>query len=406
MFDQNQNSAVQPSSTDEHQSPLNKAQPASPSPASTKDSQEPEDIFSQTNPLKKQSASAELSATQDMQASTSSQNNQPAAPSSPTPPSAEPALKSPPSVFKKINSAVDNSSPVSNQPTSMPYAESTGKKNIKFIIVGIISVAVVVAASAAFWYFTRSSGEQQSLVPAETAELFNQPSAEQANSAASNKQVQPSTQPNKEVNNSNLPKDTDGDGLSDEEEAVLGTSLTSPDTDNDGLFDKEEVKVYKTDPLKADTDGDGYTDGEEVKNNFDPLKADQDKRIARNYQNTQYKFELALPENMVFEAQQNNVVRFNDNVNQIKLYIYINNTHPKDLTPDIAYTINEDAQGNLIITQQQSLPDKTPFSTDLSTNAYHAKNGLTYLVRYVATKRAPDHPQKFESILHSFKFIK
>ncbi|MFH1582735.1 MAG: hypothetical protein ABIB72_00240 [Candidatus Falkowbacteria bacterium] len=64
--------------------------------------------------------------------------------------------------------------------------------------------------------------------------------------------------------------DSDQDGLTDEEEATLGTNSNDPDTDQDGLTDREEVKVYITDPLEADTDGDGYSDGEEVKNGFDP----------------------------------------------------------------------------------------------------------------------------------------
>jgi hypothetical protein len=66
------------------------------------------------------------------------------------------------------------------------------------------------------------------------------------------------------------PKDSDGDGLSDDEEKKLGTNPNSPDSDNDGLTDREEVKVYGTNPLNADTDGDGYTDGAEVKGGYNP----------------------------------------------------------------------------------------------------------------------------------------
>ena len=67
------------------------------------------------------------------------------------------------------------------------------------------------------------------------------------------------------------PVDSDGDGLTDEEERALGTDPLNPDTDNDGLFDREEVRVYGTDPLNPDTDGDGYLDGDEVKAGFNPL---------------------------------------------------------------------------------------------------------------------------------------
>ncbi|MEK9157287.1 MAG: hypothetical protein AAB448_04140 [Patescibacteria group bacterium] len=64
--------------------------------------------------------------------------------------------------------------------------------------------------------------------------------------------------------------DSDGDGLSNEEERIVGTSVTKPDTDRDGLGDREEVKKYDTDPKKADTDGDGYDDGAEVENGYNP----------------------------------------------------------------------------------------------------------------------------------------
>jgi outer membrane protein OmpA-like peptidoglycan-associated protein len=71
--------------------------------------------------------------------------------------------------------------------------------------------------------------------------------------------------------------DDDKDGLTNGEEAKIGTDPDNPDTDGDGLTDGEEVKTYRTDPLKADTDGDGLKDGEEVKNyKTDPLKADTD----------------------------------------------------------------------------------------------------------------------------------
>jgi len=64
--------------------------------------------------------------------------------------------------------------------------------------------------------------------------------------------------------------DTDGDGLTDEEEIALGTNPNLVDTDDDKLSDKEEVRIYKTDPLNPDTDGDGYLDGQEVFAGYDP----------------------------------------------------------------------------------------------------------------------------------------
>lgn len=76
-------------------------------------------------------------------------------------------------------------------------------------------------------------------------------------------QVVPVTEPEKVI-------DSDRDGLTDEEETILGTNLIEPDTDGDGLFDREEVKVYKTNPLNPDTDADGFTDGQEVDGGYNP----------------------------------------------------------------------------------------------------------------------------------------
>ena len=42
------------------------------------------------------------------------------------------------------------------------------------------------------------------------------------------------------------------------------------DTDGDGLSDEDE-KIYKTDPLSIDTDGDNYTDYEEIYGSWNPL---------------------------------------------------------------------------------------------------------------------------------------
>ncbi|MBN2799003.1 MAG: hypothetical protein JXX28_07630, partial [Deltaproteobacteria bacterium] len=71
--------------------------------------------------------------------------------------------------------------------------------------------------------------------------------------------------------------DTDGDGLTDEQEAALGTDHTAPDTDGDGLSDGVEVLSVGTDPLDSDTDGDGLADGAEVLAvGTDPLDSDTD----------------------------------------------------------------------------------------------------------------------------------
>ncbi|MFC7139546.1 helix-turn-helix domain-containing protein [Halosimplex aquaticum] len=71
--------------------------------------------------------------------------------------------------------------------------------------------------------------------------------------------------------------DLDGDGLANEREASLGTSLQSNDTDGDGLSDEVEVETYETAPKNNDTDGDGLSDYAEIeRHQTDPTKVDTD----------------------------------------------------------------------------------------------------------------------------------
>lgn len=86
--------------------------------------------------------------------------------------------------------------------------------------------------------------------------------------------------------------DTDGDGLADAAEVILGTNPLLADSDGDGLSDSQEVEaptitingrrlvkpnVTGTDPNKYDTNGDGIGDGDSVAIGVDPLDDDVDK---------------------------------------------------------------------------------------------------------------------------------
>lgn len=72
-----------------------------------------------------------------------------------------------------------------------------------------------------------------------------------------------------------LARDTDGDGLTDRQEEVLGTDATLPDSDGDGYLDGEELAIgtgvaQVSDPTRADTDGDGVNDFGEGVSGTDP----------------------------------------------------------------------------------------------------------------------------------------
>ncbi|HMO04618.1 MAG TPA: hypothetical protein PKC67_07040 [Kiritimatiellia bacterium] len=78
--------------------------------------------------------------------------------------------------------------------------------------------------------------------------------------------------------------DTDGDGLSDQEEVFThGTNPASTDTDGDGLSDFAELNDYLTDPKAWDSDGDGIDDGEEIENGTNPLDVLASTGLNRNW---------------------------------------------------------------------------------------------------------------------------
>ena len=66
------------------------------------------------------------------------------------------------------------------------------------------------------------------------------------------------------------PTDPDGDSLTNDEEAEIGTDPNNPDTDGDGLIDGEEV-FLGTNPTNPDTDSDGFSDLDEEQAGTNPL---------------------------------------------------------------------------------------------------------------------------------------
>ena len=70
-------------------------------------------------------------------------------------------------------------------------------------------------------------------------------------------------------------KDSDGDGVSDDDERENGTDPNDPDTDDDGVDDGDE-RDNGTDPNDPDTDDDGVDDGDERDNGTDPNDPDTD----------------------------------------------------------------------------------------------------------------------------------
>ncbi|MFA4833871.1 MAG: CAP domain-containing protein [Patescibacteria group bacterium] len=97
-------------------------------------------------------------------------------------------------------------------------------------------------------------------------------------------------------------RDSDADGLLDEEEKKLGTDPKKKDSDFDDLADYEEVNVYGTDPNNPDTDKDGVSDGDEVKMGRNPRGRGSLKDLFIPYAGNNYKPRALSPRRLFFHA--------------------------------------------------------------------------------------------------------
>ena len=146
--------------------------------------------------------------------------------------------------------------PVPTQPIPATPMQYTAARRWP-ILVGAGVVLVLGAGVIAFFLMRK---------PAETPNVITNTVTQNVNAAVE----LTNTAPAQTLQNINAAPDKDADGLTDDREQELGTSLTKADTDGDGLGDGEEVNVYTTDPKRPDTDGDANLDGAEVKKGYNP----------------------------------------------------------------------------------------------------------------------------------------
>ena len=147
----------------------------------------------------------------------------------------------------------------------------------KMLVLFFLLFGLIILGAGGFFAYRNFAGDffsdflkkaeiEENITEEPLASENNEPQPEQKESGSKTD----NKKPDDKIIAPNPSMDSDQDGLSDEEERVLGTDINNLDSDSDGLFDREEVKVYKTDPLNADTDGDSYLDGMEVKAGYNP----------------------------------------------------------------------------------------------------------------------------------------
>ncbi len=219
-----------------------------------KNPNEPEDIFAKTT---------EPAASLELKSALANQKLKPVGETAPAAPGFG-ATPFAPSTREKAGPEIEISPPL------------LSKKSV-FVVVGVVLIVGLGAATAwGIWRSSKKATPQNA--PFVNAPVNETPAA--AVNAPVNAVLEPVVEPvlpavTEPASPVTPPPavDTDGDGLTDEEEAKYGTDAQKVDTDTDTLTDYEEIMIWKTDPLNLDTDGDTYDDGMEVKNGYNPLGA-------------------------------------------------------------------------------------------------------------------------------------
>ena len=174
-------------------------------------------------------------------------------------PSVSQQSKEPEDIFAETEPLVATADQSINDNLTKQSANKTIRQksafSVKKIIVWLIILAVLAGIFWGGWQIYRLISIKQII---------------QSEDAKTTEPTQPAVNPLVEEKTEPVVLDSDRDGLTDEEEAVLGTDPRTIDTDQDGLTDREEVEIYKTNPLNIDSDGDGYPDGMEVNAGYNP----------------------------------------------------------------------------------------------------------------------------------------
>ena len=162
---------------------------------------------------------------------------------------------------------------------SVPPSDSVAHQEAPFsggkILAFVVTLAILILLGfGSLWIYTafiKKNSSKNIFIPATTTTITTTTVTESP-STGSVTSI-PTSSVENTTENSILfgePVDTDGDGISDVDEAKYKTDALKWDTDEDGLSDGDEVMIWKTNPLVADTDGDGYGDNVEIKNGYNP----------------------------------------------------------------------------------------------------------------------------------------
>jgi hypothetical protein len=188
-------------------------------------------------------------------------------------------------------------------------------------------------------------------------------------------------------------------------EETVANHLT--DSDGDGLYDQEE-SVVGSDPLSIDTDGDVYNDYEEVKNGYDPVGKDllAGSRYFTSYDNSTFYYGFYLPSSWpvkslagdsttIIDLPDSSLIQISaqENVGEETILAWYNYAFPNDTVTYDRLLKGKDWEGI------KSANGQNIYLTD-------ERRSEILIISYVsADGRLPAYPNIFNFIVSSLSFL-
>lgn len=197
---------------------------------------------------------------------------------------------------------------------------------------------------------------------------------------------------------------------------VISPLPSSADSDGDGLTDAEEA-VYGTDPAKADTDGDGFIDGKQVRADgsivgefilgYNPKGTGQleTSGLVKRVQDTNSSYSVLVPTSWTSTADQNGGVLVTPTQQTGELFQVAVNDNPNRLAPKDWYRTNNPTANIDSLTTFAVNGLAGIYSEDESTG-YIFKDTKVYSIFYnTGSLTQVNYRTTFDMMVRSFKLV-
>ncbi len=185
--------------------------------------------------------------------------------------------------------------------------------------------------------------------------------------------------------------------------------LSGLDSDRDGLTDDEE-ELLGTNPDMMDSDEDTYRDSEEVENMYSPLSSDSvrlwEMEAFSSFENQEYGYEILYPADWLVqplsESEPDNLMISADKNEFINIAVY---EKPSEVSLTDWYLEKAELDEDLTKSYTNYYDLEILESQDAFT-AYVEKNNKVFAINYnIGLKEEAAYPKMFSLIVNSFHFV-